>query len=226
MAGHPDLRMDEFLYVVMRWSSESAIDPGGEPTDYVYSASGDLLDVGADDRRTVVGRFSLFYMDVERASGDGVAAFDVFDAYSNTINYYAAIFDSRTGSYSSRLLKLFDGDEPMNRNVLIPDRIEILPKYRGRQIGLTVLRHMIQRFGNGAGVVALKPFPLQLEGGHGDEKPGRWRERLKLPAFPSDPKRATAKLVDYYGRLGFLPMRGTPFMLRSNEWVLPEIKNE
>src|SRR5687768_5970786 len=40
-------------------------------------------------------------------------------------------------------------------NLLILDRVEILPKYRGGGVGLLVLTALIERFGAGAGVVGM-----------------------------------------------------------------------
>jgi hypothetical protein len=49
----------------------------------------------------------------------------------------------------------------------------------------------------------------------------QWSRRLGLENFPADAKKATRKLKDYYGRLGFVPMRSTPFMFLSTAWALP-----
>ena len=91
-------------------------------------------------------------------------------AHASTDIFHDAMFDSDTEDYSPSLIKLC-GELPLNSNVLILDRLEILPKYRGKKLGLAVIRHMIQRFGAGAGFVGLKAFPLQLE--------ARWLRRRK-----------------------------------------------
>ena len=81
---------------------------------------------------------------------------------THTCEYAEAILDSNEAPFSARLQKLL-GDEIWNFNLLILDRVEILPKYRGGGVGLLVLTTVIERFGAGAGVVGMKPFPLQLE---------------------------------------------------------------
>ena len=56
------------------------------------------------------------------------------------------------------------GHEVSDYNLLILDRLEIIiPQYRGKKLGLTILHHMIERFSAGASIVAMKPFPLQFE---------------------------------------------------------------
>jgi GNAT superfamily N-acetyltransferase len=212
-------------YVVLEWNSSSLADPSGEPTDYVYENRGDLIDVGEGGDRIAVGKFGCYYMDIDRALNDGMPACDVFDAYASTIVFYDKIFDAKTEEYSSRIEKLCHGT-PLNRNVLILDRLEILPKYRGKKLGLEVLRHMIQRFGAGAGLVALKAFPLQFEAQGSRDETDKWRSQLNLSKFKLDEKIATTKLITYYTKLGFERLPRTKFMFRSNDLVLPDIATD
>lgn len=106
---------------------------------------------------------------------------------------------------------------------MILDRVEILPKYRGGGIGLLVLTSLIERFGAGAGVVGMKPFPLQLEPKQSRDS-SAWVKRLRLGDLPRDAKVATEKLKRYYEKLGFVRMRSTPFMFRSMSWALPSVE--
>ena len=216
--------MNEDPYVVLEWASSSSALPSGEPTDYVYEYRGDLVDVGESSERTLVGRFGFFYMDLDRATNNGMPWFDVFDTHASTISYYEAFYDVRTGHYSRRITNLL-GCEPINSNALILDRLEILPKYRGKKLGLRVLRPMIERFSSGPGVVALKPFPLQLEGGGERNESDEWRKNLRLAEFSSNAKSSTRELMQYYATLGFEKLRGTAFMISSNDFALPKIGN-
>jgi hypothetical protein len=67
--------------------------------------------------------------------------------------------------------------------------VEILPKYRGGGVGLLVLTALMERFGAGAGVVGMKPFPLQLEPKESRDSSG-WAKRLRLDDLPRDEKMA------------------------------------
>lgn len=124
--------------------------------------------------------------------------------------------------FSERLQTLLE-DEIWNFNLLILDRVEILPKYRGGGVGLLVLTALIERFGAGAGVVGMKPFPLQLEPKESRDS-SAWAKRLRLDDLPRDEKKATKKLKRYYGKLGFVEMKSTPFMFRSMAWELPSVE--
>jgi GNAT superfamily N-acetyltransferase len=146
---------------------------------------------------------------------------EILDTYQHTFDYADAVLNSDESPFSRRLHSLL-GNEINNFNFLILDRVELLPKYRGTGVGLLVLRSLIERFGTGAGVVGMKPFPLQFEPKDATDSP--WRRRLRLEQFPSDSKISTSKLSNYYNRLGFVPLRSTPFMFRSLSWALPTIK--
>lgn len=147
-----------------------------------------------------------------------MTAVEVLDAHQHTLEYAEVILDRQQSPYSLRLSKLL-GDELWNLNLLILDRLEILPKYRGCGAGLFVPLALIERFGSGAGVVAMKPFPLQFEPKHSRES--SWQRRLRLRNLPSDHKTSNKKLKQYYSKLGFVEMKSTPFMFWNMSWSLP-----
>ncbi|HBB89257.1 MAG TPA: hypothetical protein DC047_16760 [Blastocatellia bacterium] len=188
----------------------------------MYEVCGKILCGTEGERDRIAGRFRLYYADFETALNHNVSAFEVLDAYQHTLDYAEAILGSNEGLFSARLQKLLE-DEIWNLNFLILDRVEILPKYRGGGLGLLVLTSLIERFGAGAGVVGLKPFPLQLEPKDSRDS-SAWTKRLRLEDLPRDAKMATEKLKQYYEKLGFVRMRSTPFMFRSTSWALSSVE--
>jgi len=108
--------------------------------------------------------------------------------------------------------------------VLILDRLEILPKFRGKCAGLAVMAEMIRRFSPGAALVAIKPFPLQFEPAPSSDDEKKWRRDLGLAELPEGKRIATKKLFDYYSRLGFLRLGRTPFMVRGSGRPLPSFR--
>ena len=64
---------------------------------------------------------------------------------------------------------------------------------------------------------------LQLEPKESRDSSG-WAKRLRLDDLPRDEKMATKKLKRYYGKLGFVEMKSTPFMFRSTAWELPSVE--
>lgn len=189
-----------------------------DPSHYMYVTNGKVVGIDEAGQAAQVGRFRLSYIDVSAAINAGASVFDTFDCTQETCDYYPAIFDMETEAPSPELTRLFKGDI-WPGNVLILDRLEILPEFRGHNLGLLVMRRMIERFGAGVSVVAIKPFPLQHECGRDEE--GGWRQKMRLDDFDKDFRRAVAKLRRYYGKLGFKFMKGTPFMFLDAQRTLP-----
>lgn len=193
-----------------------------EPTDYAYEVTGKVIGLDGSDRRSIAGKFRLYYMDLAAAYSDHESVFDVFDGRAETLDYFYEIFETTDSTIwpSPKLEALLGGGLYLG-NVLILDRLEILPQFRGHNLGLIVMRRLIERFRQGAEIVAIKPFPLQLECEPRDVD--RWRNRLRLNELGRNNSQATAKLRRYYRKLGFKHMRGTPFMFRLTGTPLPKI---
>ena len=179
------------------WSLQ--LEPSGliplvfeEPEDFIHEICGKILRrENHSERDQVVGRFRIYYADFEVGLNHNVTAREILDTYQNTFDYADAVLDSDETPFTRRLHNLL-GNEINNFNFLILDRVELLPKYRGNGVGLLVLRSLIERFGTGAGVVGMKPFPLQFEPKDATDSP--WSRQLRLEQFPSDSKISTSKL--------------------------------
>ena len=165
-----------------------------DPSHYMYETTGKVIGLMDGERKTVAGRFRLYYIDVCAALNAEASVFDIFDTLSTTIDYYPAIFHPRTIQYTDEIERLFKDEYISFGNVLILDRLEILPRFRSRGLGLVVMRRLIERFGAGAALVAIKPFPLQceVEGAGGED--GTWRSKMQLEEFTKHSRIATAKL--------------------------------
>lgn len=210
-------------YMILDFDKSWAVLEAEEPDDYVREINGRVVGLeGSAGRRRIAGRFKAFYMDVEAACTNDYPIFNVFDGAEQTLGYYSAIFDEEGSSvqFSERVFKLLD-ERPYSGNVLILDRLEILPKFRSHNLGLMVMRRLIELFRPGAEVVAIKPFPLQAE--HTRSQESTWRAKLELAQFDKDSRRARAKLRRHYAKLGFKHMRGTEFMFLFAGDTLPRI---
>jgi hypothetical protein len=129
-------------YTVLRFSGGEAELEDSDPSHYLYITEGTVVGHNETDRTVEVGRFRLFYIDVWAAVNAGASVFDIFDYTQETCDYYAAIFDMGTLDPSPWLRRLFK-DEVWPSNTLILDRLEILPEFRGHNLGLVVMRRLI-----------------------------------------------------------------------------------
>jgi GNAT superfamily N-acetyltransferase len=144
----------------------------------------------------------------------------LFDATQVTYDFCSVLYDWETGEFSARVVKMFEMP-PIGSNLLILDRLEILPEFRGRKIGLAVLYKAVQQFARGCGIVAMKPFPLQFDV-HTKSDTARF-DALKLADFNRESKTATKALEKYYKILGFRKLAGTPLCVLSPEFVNPKL---
>ena len=194
--------------------------PPSEPDDFVYKITGRVL-CGTlhEGKDRLAGRFRTYYVDFATGANYGYSARDVLDAYSDTYAYAEVLLGRSDDPFSHQLETLL-GFEIWNPNFLVLDRVELLPPYRGRDVGLLTILSLMERFAAGAGVVGMKPFPLQFEpeprGSH-----TAWQKRLQLRKLSRDQRHSTEKLQTHYARLGFVSLPRTPFMFRSESWRLP-----
>lgn len=197
-----------------------------EPSAYLLHWTGRVIHWEENDETTAVkrpiGNFSAIFVNAAGAINDGVSLFDVFDTERTTFDYYQAMFDQATEDFTDQVVKVaFRGDYALSPNVLILDRLTILPEYRGKGRGLMVLRGLMQYLGPGAGLMAMKPFPLQGESRPRSPEALAERQLLELDQYPGDMRKATSKLVRHYKRLGFIRLPKSPYMVRDGALPLP-----
>lgn len=193
-----------------------------EPSHFLHRHDGHvtLYEGEGGDDAIEIGRYRAYYVDAEGALNAGVPLHDVLDAMQATCDYLE-LYDLETGSFSEAAKKAGDADWLFEPNLLILDRLEILPRYRGRGYGLQALVGMMHWFQSGAGLVAMKPFPLQSEASI--RRPGDPPDPLELDKFPRHHIAARTKLRRYYSQLGFKLVTKTDFMVRRVDRALPKL---
>lgn len=208
------------MRVELFWGGYSAPVDYKSPLDFIAETQGRIVGIKENNARVTIGKFHLYYLDVEAAFNEGIDVYDVFDAYHETESYYDFIFGENAPDFSDELVALLDC--AANRsNVLIVDRLTVLSKYQGHSVGLTALWTIIRRFGSCAGIVAMRPYPLQFEHEAMHEQERQWQQALDLGRFEKNFESATAKLESHYARLDFVKAKDTGFMVRSNTIRLP-----
>lgn len=192
--------------------NQSILVDDQEPNSFHKYIEGAIRLSSFEGTKVRVGSFSIIVIDVEAAVNAKVGMFDMFDCSSRTVDY----FDLYTGDmdFAPNVIEALGGEDRWTPNMLILERLELLPKFRGREIGLRVLRWLQFHFGTGCGIVAIKPYPLQFEGGSPDENKDK-PDFVKMGwgQFGDSFEVSLSKLLQYYGRLGFNAVTGTPFMV-------------
>jgi hypothetical protein len=184
-----------------------------DPDCFLHKWSGSVVLHPQDGDNVKIGDFEVMYVDAAGAYIQGVRVDDVFDSDYSVNQYCSALYD-RQFDFRKSVLRAVSSDGPLeNPNLLVLDRLVIYPEYRGHDLGLTVLRGLIHRFRLGAGLIAMRPFPLQGTAHFLNRANAKERTRLGLDKFPADQKVATNNLRCHYEKLGFRRVAKTEYMV-------------
>lgn len=123
------------------------------------------------------------------------SATEILDSRSETAPY-CNLLDGKD-RWIEALQEYFD---IYSSDLLVLDRIEVQPEHRGQGYDLPATCGLIDAFGPDCGLVAMKPFPLQSENKVNEGN---------LAEF----KAAQKKLGQYWSRVGFQPVPGSPELL-------------
>lgn len=171
-----------------------------EPDVYITSLEADIMVAGDDlSQRVKVGTVSALLARLEKAAENGVDCVDVLDARSADTALYLDLFDIEQSCYSEWVQSTL---EPFGKDLLILDRIQILPEYRGNGYGLYAAYAMISTFGPSDGLVACVPAPFELLQKHRSSSTSNRtliRDEQNIPGW----NEAQAKLRRHWGLLGF-----------------------
>ena len=174
-----------------------------EPERYLIKVTAEAYDFDDGGEEMVIGKGRCFFADLEGAVdklGDGPDY--ILDMEGATADYIEPLFVPGQLEFRPDVVELLD-EEPIGFNVLILDRLEILPRFRRKGLSKRILSEMIRHFSANTSLVALKAFPLQFEAKSLNHSPSEWEAAMKLEDFPTDQANATQRLMDLYSELGF-----------------------
>jgi hypothetical protein len=190
----------------------------GDGGPYLSEYEGELL-VGLEDdvdEFRLAGRAKLFIVNPDAAEDEddeeAPSLFELLDLRGETAAYLPLLHSTEPNMFSPAVRRILREDIGSSRNMLILDRLELLPAFRRQRLGLRYIRTAIKRFGSGCRIAALKPFPLQFERTL-DDPDLEWRARMNLDLLSRETRSAKTTLKEYYSREGFIPVRGTDLMI-------------
>ena len=176
----------------------------------------------------MAGRFEALYINVDKCMANGVKLSGVMDAYSAEIaEIYETLFDPRTDELRKNVKELL-GNVTF-RNILVIDRVEILPACRGMGLGLATIWDIIRRHSAACGIVALKAFPFQFSSG---SRSGRlsfleesdWNNKMGYNTHSYTMEFAHEKLIFHLMKFGFRRIgdRGVMALSTSMQYPVPQ----
>jgi hypothetical protein len=177
-------------------TSLSEYDHGGV---YLGAYEGDLHVFLDENREQLAGHTRIFVLNADAAERDGESLFNLLDQRPETAPFIALLGDAE-GELSPAVCELLGEPVAVSRNMLLLDCLEILPPFRGQELGLKYLAAAITRFGLGCRFVAMRPAPV-TEGG----------------ARAAAGRTANTKLKKYFMRAGFVSVKRSELMILDLE---------
>lgn len=181
----------------------------GEAYNYYNRYNYDVTLFTDDDQELFIGKGSSVLYLCEKAMNEG---FDIIDAFDD--NHHEGIYNLL---YDGDVImkdeweELFDENYSFNSNILVSDRLEILPEYQHHGYG-KVVRHILHDFFSGCyGIEILHSFPLQLELFDNNEP---WRAKMNYHTMNHDASQAHASLNSCYLRSGYTQYQDTEYFYR------------
>jgi len=181
------------------------------PTAYIYPIRGAIERLRF---REVIGRFHLSYVDVALGMKEGKTLRCVMDTASIEMSdIYNALYDPDTSNLREHATSILC--RVSLPNLLVINRIELLPYHRGMGLGLAFLWHLIRRHSAGCGIVAAIAMPPQFREKFRNMEKDDYQIRMNYESFGGAIDGPREKLVSLYKKLGFSEIGADDVMAMS-----------
>jgi GNAT superfamily N-acetyltransferase len=113
---------------------------------------------------------------------------------------FANLFDHETEQLKPEVERLLSGDRAFQTDMMLIEKLELEPEYRGQGLGKKIASRAIQKLGANCGVITCVPVPLQFTGlGPKDERPKGMRlAQQRVRAFWESVGFVRIPRSDYY----------------------------
>lgn len=166
----------------------------GEDLDLIHDIEGKILYEAEMKKAVKVGKIRAQKLGLGEALERRISWFDLCDSQSQELHdAYVAVFDLKKGNSIREDLEL-----EMFGDILLIHEISIIPKHRGRDLGLVAMHQTLKSLGGGCSMAVIKPFPLQFSCKVTE------KNRKECDA-------AQEKLREHWGRVGFMRIEGTDY---------------
>lgn len=204
------------------FSIREPLIPGAEASEYVRPIVGEIECVDAQGSLlSPAGQLVGQLVRVGSALLEGESLREICGASNaSLLSVGLAVFDFATSTWSERVEQQFDAI--FNTDLLVIERVEVLPEHRGRSVGLAAARRFIETFSAGCGLAVCQPAPLQFSAHKKNDE--RWQAEMRSEDFSQDEAKATRRLIRHCRRLGFRNLRGTDIYALQIENTLPSLR--
>lgn len=159
-----------------------------------------------------IGEVKFLMIYIDQIFDADLNIFDVIDDHSEALATDIFKFiDTETERFNEWIMDYLD-QIVIGSNICLIENIQILPSYRGYQIGAKALRDLLFHYTAASGLIMVQPYPLQFE----DPRNVKDYDLLELEKLEQDEEMATLKLMAFYQKLGFEAVEGIEDLLFHN----------
>lgn len=175
-----------------------------ENARYFQQITGTILVEGnSEEQNRPAGRLKGVKLLLGEGLNDGWDAYSIFDNEEGTFELGEIIYDYETNDWNEELNKKFDNNlnDP---NVLYLYSVEILPEFRGNNVGSRFIKDFILNFAQNCAlvVVDIEPFALQTNFDEENVKDSFTR-MMNYDKMISNNESITYMLLHYFISIGF-----------------------
>lgn len=150
-------------------------------------------------------------------NNDGADLLTFFDSEGWLLEIGECLYDWETQDLQDWITEVMD--PPLKSNLLVVHELNLLPKFRGRRLGLAIMKCLLEEYADTCGFAFLNIFPQQFWEGMDAQR----RHELHLDDFDRDQERATKRLAEYFHALNLKMVPGTSYLASHLDYIVPEI---
>lgn len=208
--------MESFEYSI-KYCLESVINEEA-PERYVNKYDAEIFVTKLSGENLKVGRLLFNIVLVNQATEHDYYLYDIFDSFQETMHFAEEFIDFDTSDFKQNILDEAE-DDIFLENICLITELELLPGFRGKNIGSKIIKDLYNRFSEGVGLFVIKSVPFQssmvtkIKSGYYEDD--EFSKAMKYEDLEFDEEIAQYKLNAFFQKLGFRYLSNDYFYLNT-----------
>lgn len=195
---------DQEMNIYVEYKITSSLGPN-ENDRYSQKIHGRIYEENDNGEEIgVVGKIFAVKLLIGNGLNDGWNPEAVFDTEEYTYELGKLIYDYKASEFNQKVREFYK-DSLVSSGVLILQDIEILPNYRGKDIGAYAIKDLFNNFSQDTALFVTDIYPNQFADGIPKDE---WYQTMRYDRFNTDFDKSFHKLNDYFHKMGFESIPG------------------
>lgn len=182
-------------------NNDSFVD---DPKDFVNEIDFEVFLIDESGMQEQVAKGKMSHILFSLAMDLKFPLFEVMDVTSAISEISSVLFEwDIDKDYWEKLHFYFEHYPLENFNICLLESLEIIAKYRGKDLGKKIITNLIERFYSSCGLWVLKAYPIQFDLNTIRENEIEWNTKMDYLTLEKDFEKAQYQLFNYYTKMGF-----------------------